>query len=42
MSACGHSVEDLKSITAQLIRVREGLDAAAARAAAAADDSAAA
>jgi DNA-binding MarR family transcriptional regulator len=34
MCACGLSAEELKTITAQLIRVRDGLDAAAARAAA--------
>ncbi len=41
ISACGHTAEELKAITAQLIRVRDGLDAAAERAAAA-DDTAAA
>ena len=28
MSTCGHTVEELKAITAQLIRVRDNLDAA--------------
>lgn len=32
IGACGHSSEDLKAITAQLVRVRDGLDAAVARA----------
>src|SRR5499433_1956577 len=32
IGACGHSAEDLKAITAQLARVRDVLDAAAARA----------
>ena len=32
IGACGQSVEELKAITAQLIRVRDRLDAAAARA----------
>ncbi len=40
MCACGLSAEELKAITAALIRVRDGLDAAAARAAA--DETAAA
>jgi DNA-binding MarR family transcriptional regulator len=30
MGACGHSAEDLKAITAKLVRVRDVLDAAAA------------
>jgi DNA-binding MarR family transcriptional regulator len=34
MSACGHTAEELKALTEQLMRVRDGLDAAAARAAA--------
>ena len=38
ISACGHTAEELKSLTAALIRVREGLDAAAERAEAAAAD----
>jgi hypothetical protein len=29
IGACGHSVDELKAITAQLARVRDGLDAAA-------------
>ena len=39
MSACGaDNAEELKALTAQLIRVRDRLDATAARAAAAADE----
>ena len=38
ISACGHSSEELKALTAQLIRVRDGLNAAAERAAALADE----
>ena len=39
MSACGsNNAEELKTLTAQLIRVRDRLDATAARAAAAADE----
>ena len=38
ISACGHTAEELKTLTAALIRVRDGLDAATARAAAAAED----
>jgi DNA-binding MarR family transcriptional regulator len=34
MGACGLTAEEFKSITAQLIRVRDGLDATTARAAA--------
>jgi DNA-binding MarR family transcriptional regulator len=34
MSTCGHTVEELREITAQLIRVRDILDAAAERRAA--------
>jgi len=37
MGACGHSAEELKAITAQLVRVRDLLDATAARANAPAD-----
>ena len=37
MGACGQSAEELKAITAQLVRVRDGLDVAAARANAPAD-----
>src|SRR5262249_3405315 len=32
LGACGHSPEEMKTITAQLVRVRDVLDAAAARA----------
>ncbi len=35
MSTCGHTAEELKAITAQLIRVRDVLDAASERRAAA-------
>jgi DNA-binding MarR family transcriptional regulator len=38
MGACGHSAEDLKAITAKLVRVRDVLDAAAAARANAAPD----
>jgi hypothetical protein len=38
MGACGLSAEEFKAITAQLIRVRDGLDAASARAATAGDE----
>jgi MarR family transcriptional regulator, organic hydroperoxide resistance regulator len=39
MSTCGHTAEELKALTAQLVRVRDILDAAAAaRAAAAAEE----
>ncbi|HLH93321.1 MAG TPA: MarR family transcriptional regulator [Xanthobacteraceae bacterium] len=38
ISACGHTAEELKSLTAALIRVRDGLDAAAERAEAAGAD----
>ena len=38
MSACGHTADEIKTLTAALVRVRDGLDAAAERAAAAADD----
>jgi DNA-binding MarR family transcriptional regulator len=31
LGACGHTAEDLKALTAQLVRVRDSLDAAAAR-----------
>jgi DNA-binding MarR family transcriptional regulator len=34
INACGHTSEELKTLTEQLIRVRNGLDAAAERAAA--------
>jgi hypothetical protein len=38
VGASGHTAEELKAITAQLIRVRDTLDAAAQRRAAAADE----
>jgi DNA-binding MarR family transcriptional regulator len=38
MGACGLTAEEFKAITAQLIRVRDGLDATTARAAVAADE----
>jgi DNA-binding MarR family transcriptional regulator len=38
IGACGYSVEKLKALTAQLARVRDSLDAVAARAAAPADE----
>src|SRR6202035_889997 len=38
ISACGHTAEELKALTAQLVRVRDGLDAAAERAAAVAEE----
>jgi DNA-binding MarR family transcriptional regulator len=38
MSTCGHTVEELREITAQLIRVRDILDAAAERRAAPAEE----
>jgi MarR family transcriptional regulator, organic hydroperoxide resistance regulator len=40
MSACGQTVEELKAITAQLVRVRDGLDATTARASATVDETA--
>jgi DNA-binding MarR family transcriptional regulator len=38
INACGHTSEELKVLTEQLIRVRDGLDAAAERRAAAAEE----
>jgi len=38
MGRCGYSAEELKALTAQLIRVRDSLDAAVARSAAPADE----
>jgi DNA-binding MarR family transcriptional regulator len=38
INSCGHTAEDLKSITAQLMRVRDVLDANTARRAAAKED----
>ncbi len=38
IGACGHTAEELKALTAQLIRVRDSLDAAAERRAAPAEE----